>query len=351
MAVIFTKQPDNSKLISAFNNQIFEFFSDTLTATSCIITNDINSIELKLYSSPSGFFFVNLKHLFKTFFDFVDNVEISYGQSPDLTFEDLNTYKEVELTFTITDGSATDTTSITYELIRAVIQDLENHKTKDFQTISPIQYTYFYGYPFDVQFYSPTVITGTGVVSRLPQSVINQNLKKGINRLWGDTGTGNSQVFSVGTDIGVEGIQYKTKKINCEGIYLKWLASDGSWRYWLFNQKNKETVNAKSLGQMDNDWSNPDESNAPIVEFGKSAEKTLKLHATGLEDYEHENLNTLIDCIKVYLYKGKKGVEAKLYDWYEVELATNNIVSKNYDRTQFNRDFEIKHRINTMSLV
>lgn len=349
MAITFTKQPDNTQLISAFNNQIFEFSSNTLTAKSCTITNDVNSIELKLYPSPSSVFFVNLKHLYKTFFDFVDDVEISYGHSPNLTFEDLNAYKEVELTFTITDGSSTDETSITYGLTRSVIQDLENYKTKDFQTISPLQYTYFYGYPFDVQFYSPTEITGTGGISRLPNSLINQNFKKGINRVWGDIGDGNSQIFSIWT--GTDLIQYKTKKVDCEGVYLKWLASDGSWRYWLFNQRYKETVNAKSLGQMDNDWNNPNESNAPIVEFGKSAEKPLKLHATGLEDYEHEHLNTLIDSPKVYLYKGTKGVLATLSDWYEVELVTNNIVSKNYERIQFNREFEIRHRINTMSLI
>lgn len=347
MAITYTKQPPTDKLIS-LNNSILEFTSSLLSPIHAIITNSENDIELKIYPSPSGVFWVNLKELYKTFFEMVDNVEIAYGHTPNVTFVDNNAYKAVDLIITVYNATTNESDDFGINLMRYAVQDLDGYKGLEFQSISPIQYTYFKGYPFEVQFWMPSSITDGGI-SRMPMSLTGLHITKGINRAWGDTGDINSALFSVGD--GTNLIYYTTKTIDCEGVYLKWLATDGSWRYWLFNQKHKDTLKTKSLGQIFNDWFDTTESNAPSIEIGKTAERTKKLHATGLEQYEKENLETLVTSPKVYIYKGTKGVAGSLADFYEVELLTQTFNSVDYGRNQFNIEFEIKLREQTITLI
>lgn len=347
MAITYTKQPPTDKLIS-LNNSILEFTTNLSNTTHAIIINSENDIELKIYPSPSGVYWANLKELYKTFFEMVDNVEIAYGRPPNITFVDNDAYKSVEIGIAVYNATTSENDVFEINLMRYAVQDLEEYKGLEFKSISPLKYTYFKGYPFDVQFWMPSSIT-VGDVSRMPMSFTDLHITKGINRVWGDTGDINSALFSAG--YGTNLIYYKTKTVDCEGIYLKWLATDGSWRYWLFNQKHKETLKTKSLGQIFNDWFNPTESNAPSVEIGKTAERTKKLHATGLEHYEMENIQTLVTSPKVYIYKGTKGSAGTLADFYEVELLTQTFNSVDYGRNQFNIEFEIKLREQTISLI
>lgn len=344
MAITFTKQPDSTKLIPAFNNQVFEFSSSTVTSpTHCLITNNVNSFVLKIYPNPSGVFWVNLKDLSKTFFEFKD--ADTFTSNPCVT----SSYATVTFNFAIYNDSTNDNTNKVYNVFRYVIQDLESEKTKGLERWSE-KYTYFKGFPFDITFsaFEEYNFDFSGIV--------NEEIKDyGVIRLQLDNGEGllnlgvNNNLFYNKNSVIIKDTAFKI--IDCDGIYLKWLASDGSWRYWLFNQKYKETINTKSLGQMDNDWNNPSENNAPIIEFGKSAENKIKLHSGDLDDYENEHLATLITAPKVYLYKGTKGVAGTLADWYEVELLTNSFITSDYGRKEKYVSFEIGHRINTMSLT
>jgi hypothetical protein len=346
--ITYTKQPAADKLIPVYNNSILEFSSSLSSPTHAILTNSINSYELKIVPSPIGVFWVNLKYLYKSFFTFNDNVEPNYGKSPVLTFVDDNSFKTVELYLTIYNSTTNEQDDFSINLFRSVLQSKVENLDLLFQSISPIQYTYFKGYPFDVQFWMPSSITN-GMISRLPNSLIGLTVEKGINRVWGDTGDENSAVSAIG--IGTNIIYYITKTVDCDGIYLKWLASDGSWRYWLFNQKQKETINTKSLGQLYNDWNETADTISPTVEVGKTSEQTIKLHATALEPYERENIHTIIESPKVFLYTGTKGVEATLNDWLEVELVNNSMITNNYGRNGFNIDIDIRLNRNTMTMV
>lgn len=348
MAITYTKQPPTDKLISVYNNSILEFTSSLSNPTHAILTNSINSYELKITPSPSGVFWANLKDLYKSFFELVDNVEIAYGHTPDVTFVDSDAYKSCEFTLIVYNSTTNEQDDFEINLMRYVLQSLEDYKDLEFKSISPIQYTYFKGYPIDVQFWMPSDITN-GFVSRLPNSLINLNIDKGINRVWGDIGDENSAISAIG--IGTTFITYITKAIDCDGVYLKWLATDGSWRYWLFNQKRKETLNVKSLGQLFNDWKVPSETTNPTIEIGKNSEMLTKLHATGLELYERDNIYTIIESPKVFLYKGTKGVEATLNDWLEVEVVTNSMIVNNYDGNTFGISVDIKMNRNTMTAV
>ena len=362
MAITFTKQPDNTKLIPAFNNQVFEFSSSTVTSpTHCLITNNVNGFVLKIYPNPSGVFWVNLKDLSKTFFEFKD--EIPFTVYPGI-YQDVNFFKAVNFNFKVTNGTTNDALSKTLNLLRYVVQDLDNLKTTAFQFLSKnigfynnVKLFYFFkGFPFSIDVYTPingyfnfSTYGGDTETNLTDSGCYRKNISDGnyIDHIL-DFGTGYSYFSFINDDTDI--ISGYIKQIDCDGIYLKWLASDGSWRYWLFNQNSKDTITAKSLGQMDNDWNNPNESNAPVVEFGKSAENKIKLHSGDLDDYENEHLATLITAPKVYLYKGTKGVAGTLADWYEVELLTNTFITSDYGRKEKYVSVEIGHRINTMSL-
>ena len=146
-------------------------------------------------------------------------------------------------------------------------------------------------------------------------------------------------------------ITWDIKKVNeCEGIYLKWMSNHDGWLYWLFNEKRKETINTKSLGTIENDFEDADITISPKISLGKTADKTYKLHATGIEQYERDIIETIIESPKVYLYTGELGVATTPQDWLEVELVTNSYLAQNYNKVLFNLEIDIKIKRNTMIL-
>jgi hypothetical protein len=272
------------------------------------------------------------------------------GTSPNITFKDTDIQKEITYTITVYNATTSEQSNVVVNLMRYVIQDLHEYKGVGFQSISPIRYTYFKGFPFDVQFYADVNYNLTGAIEKNYSSFDELNFEKGVNRVYVDNGISNDAIISIGNGV-IKQIIYTPKVIDCDGIYLKWLSSDGSWRYWLFNIKHKESVKAKSKGKIFNDWFEPLRSQSPSIEIGRTAEKTMKLHATGLEPYERDNIATLITSPKVYLYKGEKGELATLEKFYEVELLTKSFIINEYDKNRFNTEIEILMREQTITMT
>ena len=147
------------------------------------------------------------------------------------------------------------------------------------------------------------------------------------------------------------GITFEIEKVDsCEGIYLKWYSNHDGWLYFLFNEKRKDTISVRSRGQLFNDFENAEDAVSPFVSLGKTGSNKIKLHATGLEQYERDIIETIIDSPKVYLFKGTKGVLATALDWLEVEVVTNSYLSQNYGKLKFNTEVDIEVNRNTMTL-
>jgi hypothetical protein len=344
-----TITPPTDKLITAYNNSIIEFISSLPDTTHAILTNNFNTYSIKLSPNSLNTIRFNIGDINKYVFNIVDNVPISLGATPNITFRDTDIQKEIVYTITVYNATTSDQFNVVVNLMRYVIQDLHEYQSADFHGISPVRYTYFKGFPFDIQFYA-NVNYQDGVVNRTGSVYEGLNFTKGANRIYIDNGLSNEAIIDIGHDQ-TELITYTPKTVDCDGVYLKWLSSDGSWRYWLFNVKHKETIKSKSIGKLFNDWFEPLRSQSPSIEIGRTAEKTMKLHATGLEPYERDNIATLITSPKVYLYKGKKGELATLEKFYEVELSTNSFVINEYDKNRFNTEIEILMREQTIAMI
>lgn len=338
MAVILTTEPQG-ELLNVYNNSILEFTTDV--GTPARATVEIGDYKFNI-TPNKNVFYINLKEIIAVIVNqdvFDDPVEIVNPLN--YLFPDANLYKEIEFTITvIKTNSTSETLTKTYKFIKSATQIVRKiYDDNDLlKILSPTDdavrnVTYFEGYPFDVSIYSNIARTVT-VTHKRTASTLDITLSKGVNRLFLSNGENDNYGFEEALPLytGVNELEFKvdnsniirlfvTKKpVSC-GKYLKWFNQSGAWSYWLFSPIHKEGVNPKSLGEINRDFKNIEDTFNRVTQIGKTAFKEFSLDTGYMTDFEKKIVSEVYTSPKVYLYNNQELQPFAKVDFKEVEVT------------------------------
>lgn len=368
----FVKQLNPNLLRMAFNNDVVRFKS-SLTTTPEYAEITINpGTTVRLYPSPTGWFYFNFKPYMSVFIntdDFADTVQ------PGLTAEDAGSFVYSAanriatpriVTFTVYYASGlTDAQSYTLSWLAAVQQpgNYITYSANELIVLSPpmpdatnIAYLkYWEGYPFDVSLYSPG------------GEVTINNLSNGISQSFSLIGYGDRLYFSDGRTTEtledqiplIEGHNRLRLILNeqstenakfivlekappCTGVYLKWLNALGGYSYWLFENTYAIDRSTKQLGEIDRDFENPDTAFARSIQTGREVQDTLKIVAELLTPPQRDIVQNLLESPKVYLFTGAPYSRSSPQSWTEVTVKTTSARIKNPRESLTNFAFDIE---------
>jgi len=365
MAIVFTQPIANDRINMAYNNNVIRFTSDEpLDILNADIT--LGGQSLTIYPNPTGDFYFNFKEYITTAlntFNFIDYVEPALNPADDTTF----TYAFLgytniafQITVNFTDDSS-DTFSDNIPFLSAV-QQIETYKkgvtqTADNIILLPLMLNttnkyyakYYEGYPFDVAF--------------LQQEAVDLELTNNTNLLdytFEQKGNITRLVFSDGrTDesindllpiaLGVNEIAwldnflYIEKADVCSGVYLKWYNNYGGYSYWLFPNYAQRTQTMRSIGEINTDFENIEDTFSQTSQIGTTGGQRLVVNSDKLTEDEFNLLSTILTSPKVMMFTGEPFSQAEANDWMEVRIANTNQRTRNFkgQALEINIDLEL----------
>ncbi|TDO68834.1 hypothetical protein EV143_11818 [Flavobacterium chryseum] len=360
MAIVFSKDIATDKLLTAYNNHIVRFSSDSsLTPATAQIVG--LGMDVLLYPHPNGTFYFNFIEYVTAEINtknFADDIvyNLSDSDTNSFTYDVANGfYLEGTVTFRI---NFTDTS------IEAASRDLKFYigvdQIEDYKKnqilfvpnriaiLSPVQdrsnnstyLKYWQGYPFEFTFYNPQGTTDPFIL---------KNLSNGLQHEFQLKGKFTSLYLSDGrTDITIENflpmmlgennIQFYIGAINQNvnlivdkqesdcGTYIKFLNKNGRFSYWLLSKFHFRTRTSKYGSELENDFESLEDTSSPTLQGGKTGDETIKCAAEKLTDREKIIFEGIIDSPKIYMFTGERFAKSNLSDWMEVRLKTSSFV-------------------------
>ena len=372
------------QVLFAYNNSVLEFASDDENKTPlyCDISIEGNLLTT-IYPNPSKAFYYNFKELFPSIINensFQDFTDIRFDPNDITTYyysEDDNVYKELNLLLSVTyEDASVENLNRTVKLLRATI-DIETYKifqVGNLLTTNTVLTTYaengfvgfprvgyakyFEGYPFDFTFLSPEncTLTNQTNLDSLSLTGLTKVTRLGISDGRTDTAIDLFFLISDGVnfirlvDTSAKDVQSENpfqlkliKDSKCpEGVYIKWLNNYGGWSYWLFNKNFQRSLSASSLGSINNDFNNLDQTTSPFLSIGKESQYTIRALSDNIEKEDNDLLITVLDSPKVYLFTGPPFAKNTYQDWIEVEVFNRNAITKQFKRDLNNIEFNFR---------
>ena len=382
MAIVFTKDISESKLLMAYNNNVVRFSSDSgLVPLSAQIIG--LGIDNRLYPHPNGSFYFNFKDdvvaeiITKNFSDTITTNVID-GDTNSFTYDCADgCYLEGAVTFRInfTDDSFEEITRTLHFIAGA--EQLEDYKknevlfsTSVFCVLSPMQdatnntsyLKYWQGYPFEFSFYNKNFDTAPDFTLKNRQNGLTNdfNSKSKVSSFYicdGDIDTTSSEVLPLVN--GLNELQFLVDDVNQDinlvidkvdsdcGVYIKFLNKYGRFSYWLLSKNNFRNRSSKYLGEIENDFENLEDTTSPTIQIGKAGDEGLKCATEKLNESEKLIFEGIIDSPKIYLFTGERFAKADLTDWMEVRLKTTSfpVKSQSKKRYQYFVEFDLPARI------
>jgi hypothetical protein len=372
----FTTPVSQHSLYMAFNNLIIRYYSTTSTAPLYSqvtgLTIGLQDSPITLYPSPEGMFFFNFKPYVAALInnhDFEDTVqpEILPGEPESFVYNVANrVFLQRPVTITVfLPGGATEVHTVTLSWLAGVQQpgQVHNFRISDTLVLSPFMagttnsyyLKYWQGYPFDIPFYANV----TGLNIKNETNLLEHAFALGAygTRLFVSDGRTDESLedllpLAVGynrlrimrneapTDadpfIHLEKMPYRC------GVYLKWLNALGGYSYWLFEDTYSIDRTTKSLGGLDRDSANLEDTFARTTQIGKESVDTLKVVAELLTENESRIVQGILDSPKVYLFTGQPYAQNSYRHWVEVSLKTTSARIKNPREPLTNFTFDIE---------
>ncbi|MBE99325.1 hypothetical protein [Flavobacterium coralii] len=373
--IIFTGGIGLTKLRPAYSNDIYTFSTDAGTPLYCDITSQGLSM-IRLYPRPDGSFWLNLKPYISAIINtrkFEDNVVTDFqSPNPQSFIYDFTTgtYLNLNLTFTITlDDDSTDSISyvLTWYAGCSQIGDLSPLLNTEFHVLTPslksttnkYYLKYWAGYPFDLSmYYNGDNITLENTTTGY--SVDFETFSE-VNRIFlsdGRTsetledimpvadGYNTIRIMADGTPSDNDKyIIINKQPITC-GVYVKWLNSRGGYSYWLFEDTAKVDRSTRSMGEIENNYSNNESTMARTLNIGMDAQDRIRVTAELLSEDDTAILKDILSSPKIYMFTGEPASQNDYRNWIEVMLVTNSTVVKNHKEklTNFVLDFRAPMR-------
>jgi hypothetical protein len=381
MAIIFSKDISQNKLLTAYNNNVVRFSSNTtLTPLTAQITG--LGIDVLLYPHPNKSFYFNFKDYItaeintKNFAD--DLIYNLVSLDPNTFTYDVSDgcYLEGVITFKINFTNNTSESTTRNLSFIAGTEQLEDYKKNEilFQSnriivLSPVAsrtnnttyLKYWEGYPFEFSFYNRGFPTAAFTLKNNSTGLTYDfNSKSKVTSMFLSDGrtdvtledflplviVQNDIQFSInGVDQNINLIIDKADS-DC-GLYVKFLNKYGRYNYWLLSKNNYRNRSSKYLAELENDFENLEDTTSPTIQIGKVGDETIKCATDKLNENEKLIFEGIIDSPKIYLFTGERYAKADLTDWIEVRLKTNSFTVNNpkKKRYQYFVEFDLPARI------
>ncbi|PZR24432.1 MAG: hypothetical protein DI539_00200 [Flavobacterium psychrophilum] len=382
----FVTDIDKDKLRMAYNNDILRFYSDAETPTQYadIVLNEetpflLENMEpkklfsIRLYPNPEGKFYANLQPYAAACLN-TRNFEDTLNPSPEAGSPDSFTYSfsggtvltgTLSINITHVGGAVTKSTHpLTWLAGTQQHGEYTRLAKTGFVLLSPSRkdntnewpLKYWQGYPFDFSFYMPY----NPILFRRNFSLKNETNQ--LSQTFNQQGAVTRLVFSDGrTDETLETLLPLAEGKNrlkfgftqpkwalvekvpykC-GVYLKWLNALGGYSYWLFENTYAIDRSTKSLGEMDRDNNNIENSFGRSISLGKESQDTMKIIAELLNEDDRRIVEGILDSPKIYLFTGQPFSQSSSRDWVEVTLKTSTARLRNPKQSLINFAFEIE---------
>lgn len=338
MAITFTKSLSTTAFLNAFNNNVVEFAE--IGSQKAIIATSIGEFEITPFGND---YYFNFKEVFKRIINknlFSDKNHV-YNSTPS---NDGNLFVKETINYKTFDSSGVqiDSQDFIYKVLKSVEQiDEESHNQIFSESIfeDEVVFDMYEGFPFDfgVHFFNP--FTGDIELKR-GSEIINKSLvsEEGVVRVSLIDENGNltnpqlpgTEVFQLNKqseiNINVGGIKkaYVNYKKACQGVYLKWLNPQGAFSYYLFSDNAAVEESTKSLGVVNRDFENIEDSETMAAELGLNAEQTIKIAEPFADKRIFKKLLGLTKSPKVYLWTENGFIEVYVQSGVSYNLRRPN---------------------------
>ena len=374
--ILFNNDISGSNIHKSFNNQVIEFYSNSLL-TPVRATIDFGSSIYEISPSPDGIFQFNLKYAVNDILnanDFKDPV-IPDIENLGYVYDDDTIYKifpvDIEIEF---DDESTETASKSYQFIKGVQQighyyrDRLNNKNNEvlpllpFYDYSNISFhaTYHVGYPFDIPIlaYNAGIHTITNKTNGISFDV---TLRAGLNRIFFSDGNSN---FTIEDDlpllVGVNEIEiaygsesctiYVTKRESGCGPFLKWYSPYGGYSYFLFDEIITSQITTKIIDQVQPQFESIEFAQSFDRITGKTSSIVKRVFIEYLNDYEHEYLKTVIDSPFVELFIDPQYTRYDGSNFRGVVIGDSTFTIEKTKKKMKRLDLQIRYTNETMKL-
>lgn len=114
---------------------------------------------------------------------------------------------------------------------------------------------------------------------------------------------------------------------HCGGVYVKWLGRYGNYMYWLFEGTYEESINVRSLGDIQNLWTDRATATSNTINIGKEARTRLSVSTKAHKKYMRL-IKQILSSPEVYIYENDCfGVEK--CTWTKATIANGNYPVQN----------------------
>lgn len=355
MAITFTTPLPNDKWLLSENNRIVEFSSDYAEPTAfCDITIPTLT-TIRIYPLPDGSFWFNFKNYISSLLrDYQDDLDIS------VTPLDIDTFVknwdkvyytgEIDFNITFSDGFEESIQVTPYVLLGAEKPyDYKKGRTvesNDDVILSPLKLNtnnryylkYWDGYPFDIGYTLDRGVTSdTQAILNLTNGIASPNIdfNQTVNRLvFSDGDTTQSLELYLPLVDGYNELKFVNPFIDLHkepagcGVYLKWLNQYGGYSYWLFNEFYQIDKRVRSLGTINNDFYNIEDTISQSKQLGKDSANTWTIFSDDLKPNDMNIAKGILTSPKVYLFTGVRFAQNNFNDWLEVNVNTSTATIK-----------------------
>ena len=381
MAIIFTTPLPDDKWVLSENNRIVEFTTDyTEPPFYCDIT--IGALApVRLYPLPDNTFWFNFKnYLSSQLNDYADDVDLTVNSVDiDSFVKDWTKvlYNE-DVVFNITFSDTTVETDTVTPYVLLGSEQPYNYKKgvtidgNDSIILSPIKLSsnnrhhlkYWNGYPFDIPYTMPRGVTSqTQTIENLTNAIVSPDIlfPQEVNRLViSDGDTTQSLELYLPLVVGYNELKFQsngepksnfvelTKEPAGCGVYIKWLNQYGGYNYWLFNEFYRVDERTKSLGSINNDFYNLEDTISQSKQLGKQSLDTWTIFSDDLTPNDMNVVRGILTSPKVYLFTGIRFAQNNFNDWLEVNLKTSsaNIKQAREDKNEIKISIELPNDYN-----
>lgn len=322
----FTQNLDTVNPLNAYNNNIVKFTEAAALYTVITVTSGSDSYSYSI-KPINGEFYFDFKDTFKYIVNkdwFSDEFGYNFNDIDDLLFKSVSVeYKSYDNSYQLI-----NTQSFDYFITKSVVQiDDYLYVIESFMHFTDINLPYtfdvFEGFPFDMTFFQKEpqqmiITTGSNVVTftfgtnaakvwRIPLVGLDGSIKQQYappNQLVLQEGV-VSVISSNAPYPKIAGtINYHT---NCgDGVYLKWLNTQGGWDYWLFDNKHRVTEKDNSIGRFVSGHDNIDNINSIESNLGQEYDLVKSLAANFLDKHQFAKVQRIGRSPKVMLWVAHK---------------------------------------------
>ena len=373
MAIVFIKDISTTNLLLAYTNNVVQFNSDSvLIPTKATIT--IGSSVKTLYPHPGKSFYFNFKEWVTSIINtdnFKDDVNLDIDGAG-YVYDWSKIYLNSDIVFAITLSDANVETATRNTKFLSATMQLDTYKLKypinssldhpvilspyEIATNNTAYLKHWEGYPFDI-----TIYTGNATTLKISNlsNLLNYtlNVSNKVNRIALSDGNTTATIQdALPLMDGLNSLKFTANSLDyfatldkidekCAGHYVKWMNDLGGFNYWLFPNGNRNRK-TKDLGEINNDYSNFEDTISPTIQMGKTANDVIQVASDVLTEQENLLLSGILDSPKIYLFTGQPFAKAGVNDWMEVSISGSDYRISNAKQSQnkINITFELPQR-------